>query len=249
MIKRWEQTSCGKQGVWLYTCADNCRRFYERRRRPPYAFAIIEDMYVPLINGSRDTRLESRWLNERETVLARATDQLCQGETESVFPGEREINLFVEGLCALECRSPFNLEIIQGTLVTKNRTLGNMVAYIKQQTAQLTPPKLFFSHAPRGSTYILTDRPVIDSNMGVYHAVLASNLAVTFFRDTGTATHRNVSAQDVKDLNKLLAWHARDWIVACDEQGVNRWATVHRSGDGEEYRASERVVYDCVRVY
>lgn len=258
MIQYWEKPNRGVPGVFVHLLPEDRSAFQRTTRRRPYPFAIVEDLYVPLVDGRRATSMEARWLNNQETALSELV-RLAHQRSDRLARNVAEYTKISMALFALEQRSRFNLEYLRRAVDDRREfreyisasperephrlVLENLIHLVTEMHTRHWPLTLAFVHSGKAS-FILTDRPgFADQGMPERVMVLTNKVAVVYQRSISQPMFEHVDAtrEFVDTINRMLAIKARDWIVADDPSVLDRWVQVSRSAEAEKYRRSERI--------
>lgn len=257
MINYWETASGHHRGVFVYSLPEGRTYFEKTTTRRPYPFAIVEDLYVPLIGGRRATSMEARWLSAQETALSDLV-RLAHQRTDRLARDIAEYTKISMALFTLEQRSRFNLERLRRAVEDRPElrkcistsperephrlVLENLIHLVTETHSRHWPLSLVFVYSGNGS-FILTDRPgFTDPRMPERVMVLTNKVAVIYQRsEQPTFEHIDATPDFVDMVNKMVAIRARDWLVADNTALLDRWSEATRSIEAENYRRSERI--------
>ena len=257
MIKNWERIKDDFRGVFVFLINDGQAKFWRSNKRKPYLFAVAEDLYVPVIMGSRITEMEAGWLADQERALARIVEKAHRKENPFSEISSMELTRVEMSLFALELRSRYELEMIRSFVEendhirdiisanpereTQRLVLENLIHYVTELHGNHVPLSFIFLHT-KNTKFILTDRPsIVVDGIGRF-LILSDRLAVQYSKSEGTPSveHQDIENDFVSLINKMLSIKARDWIVADNEQTIQECIAINSSSEADENRATER---------
>lgn len=256
LIKRWECHKDHLRGVHVHLIRDNQTKFWSFKKRSPYFFAVAEDLYVPVIDGSRATEMEAGWLNDQETTLARIIDKAQKRNDPFEGVSSREITRLEMSIFSLEVRSKYELEMIRSAVEadpdirsaisanperdTQRLVLENLIHVVTELHGNYVPLSFDFLHSQE-EKFILTDRPSFVVDGTGRFLVLSDRLAVKYSKSEGAPSveHTDTPADIVFEINKMLSIKARDWIIADNESVMQKYVEINKSNEANEYRENE----------
>jgi Protein of unknown function (DUF4238) len=224
-----------------------------------FSFAFVNDLHIPVENGRRLVGLE-KWFGELEASLVHFARQAHAKKVPIVFNRNVDVTKTVMALLGIECRSRYNIEMIQRALeknealrhllsgsdtsTAKKTTLENLIQLVTEQVEYVTPPEFFIFHAPKGKSWLISDRPFFKFNIGFRAVVLTNKVIVAYRRSEDDAlkhAYFDVDDDKVDDFNKEIALNARDWIVAENSELLADYATVTKTDEWEQRKAEDHI--------
>ena len=259
MLKYWEQRKALRYGVHVYHIREGQITFERSRGRRRFAFAAVEDLYVPIIDGCRITAIEMGWLNNFETALAHIVRCVHRDEQLAIRDALTLTN-FGMGLFSLEQRSRYNIEtlikLIEGEpsfrgLISANPerelkrlVLENMINVVTECYGRYEPLQVKFLYA-KGQSFIVTDRPYFaDPEVHEHFMVLTNKLGVLYWKGDNRPQYLvgNAPPDFVDLMNKTIVVRARDWIVADNIDQLRHYVEIYNSQEAARDRTTDRII-------
>jgi hypothetical protein len=114
MLEYWVDPSTPHKGIHVYEIATRRTYVSTGQSKKPFSFAITTDLYIHTTNGSRAVGLE-RWFSGLESSLAVFVRQAHMRESIS-YTSVQECTKVLMAILGLECRSRYNIGLMQATL-------------------------------------------------------------------------------------------------------------------------------------
>jgi len=259
MLKYWLVEQDGFRGVHVYRVADGTSSFDRvgRNARNPFSFAIVEDLYVPIIEGQRAIAMEKGWFNGLEHAMAEVIRQAHDGEPIALTKHDVMSRLKM-GLLALHMRPRAIIELVSDVVDADPRlraaisanpersthriVLENLIHMVTELT-NLHPFVDYIFLLGEPGTFIIGDRPCFSTGELGRFAVLTDRVAVQFSPSrTHCDRYKYVDAPDgmVDLINERMALQARDWLVAGSSDTLVRYSSVIKTDEWhEEWEATK----------
>ena len=265
MIKYWSDPQTPHKGVHVYDIGKHRAYVSAGDGRRPYSFAIADDLYVHCADGPRAVGLE-RWFSGLESALAPLVRQIHDRKDPIVCPTSTAWTRVLMAILGLECRSPYNLQMIQKKLSSdddlrrildpdavapaEQQVLENIVHQVSDKVSEYTPTEMLFMVAPASRSWVLCDRPHFHAPASRYrYVVLTSKIVLRFKKseDVHNYEYVEVTPGDFDAFNHEIALQARAWLVADSPSNLAKFGAVVKSAEWEERVAADHITYEPIR--
>jgi hypothetical protein len=241
ILKHWEKPITGNRfGVSVYDIKK--QRFFigESRGRKAYSFAIIKNLYVPVIDDSRRIELED-WFSGLEGTLATA----IRGYTDSQLPAFTDltgVGKFLMAIFSFKYRTRSFIEHVMKflednpTIKTGHDAaksvlliaLENIINAVRNDVAAHSGCDIMVYKSAMAS-FIVSDSPYLDNiTDGLSLLVLSNKLLLAIKKNNLGHLRFNISpcSDDfVQTSNKLIAEHAQYWLVGESQEHLEPYKT------------------------
>ncbi len=258
MLKHWATPGPKYPGVYCYDIRESRQFFANANGGAAFAFAISNDLYVPVINGERAPEME-KWFSSQEDALAGLVKQAHTKKEQITIKKRADTGRIVQALVGLECRSRYDVQRLREALrqepslraVISNNperdeqrlVLENIINLITERALLLDPIEITFLHTKK--RFICSDRPFCNDPQLDYCFVVLTNTCVAAYTKsrTGEFMYQHKDAHDglVDEVNKLVALNARDWLIADSQVQLDQYVTVIHSEEWRRQCASEKL--------
>lgn len=247
LLEYWVDGTTSHRGVHVYDIRAQRSYISSGIGAKPFSFAIVNDLHVPTENGRRLVALE-KWFSALESSLVQFARQLHAKRIPVTFDGRVGVDKTLKALLGLECRSRYNLAMIQRELernqalhlaLTRNNgsspkkaTLENLIQVVSEQVSYVTPATFAVYHPPKNKSWIISDRPFVPLGTvasGPRAVVLTPKVLVTYERSDDLELKCGYFDADdhmVEIVNRNVALCARDWIVAESSRTLATYASL-----------------------
>jgi hypothetical protein len=230
----------------------------------PFRFATMEDLYVPIICGSRRLNAE-KWLGGLEASLGKMLKNLIEISQNNNFPlsfsDSSDMEKSIMGIFSLKFRSRYEigflLEQFKGNNylkeyvgIDKNRNevqaiIENIVNQVTQSFKESFPHQIRILITPHETSFILSDRPVLDKSiLGETITPLTPNIAIAISKGEMQPMSYEVKHIDsnlVDSINKIVALQSRDWVLSNHKDILSKYMEIIGSAEWEQNKQSERM--------
>lgn len=264
MLQYWVDSDTPHKGVHVYDIRSKRSYISTGLGAKAFSFAIVDDLHIPIVNGKRAVGME-KWFSALEGPLSTFIRQAHARKKPLTFQPPEKYTRTLMALLGLECRSRYNLALIQRELehndsltkalddgresAPKTVVLENLVHAVSEKLAYICPTELNIVHAPRGRSWITCDRPFITSanNLtGFRHVVLTNKVLLSYRRsEDGTDNYSYSDATvDFADLiNNEVALTARDWLVADSPRLLAKYAALTQTDEWHRRVAEDQLSF------
>ncbi|AJR14788.1 DUF4238 domain-containing protein [Leptospira interrogans] len=232
-------------GVWCYLIQEDRIFYSESKGKKAFSFAIVEDLYVPVIEGLRHIHFEGKWLSGLENAFANFTNQLNVDNPELRFNNLNEMTKFLMGFYSFKYRSKYDFEQVTKYLeenqddlkkisnsknihvaVLENIIHATTEMYLRNLGSELIIAKFLTNNV------IIGDRPFIYSSKGKGISWLPINpstiISINKWKDNNhphfPLAYKVVSGDNsfVQSFNQIIAQSASYWIVSHDLETLKK---------------------------
>jgi Protein of unknown function (DUF4238) len=249
MLEYWVDPSTPHKGIHVHEIATRRTYVSAGQSKKPFSFAITTDLYVHTTNDSRAVGLE-RWFSGLESSLAVFVRQAHMRESIS-YTSAQECTKVLMAILGLECRSRYNIGLMQATLESDNTlrflmsgdlrrkpqqvVLENIVNQVHEHVASFTPTEMTFFIAPVGQSWLVSDRPYVNDKRLSVRLVVLTNQILLAYRHSNFPRYqyREANASFLTEVNKQITLQARDWLAADSAAKHSRYisrSSIHRNG-------------------
>lgn len=257
ILKNWVVAGPTYEGVHVFEIDSKKFSFSASKGSSGFSFAIVNDLYVPILEGERIVDAE-KWLSGLEGSIGKTLPMLLAG-TDVRYDSQLEAVKFVMGLLSLQYRSEYALNRFRETVAIdpdaqkflglhSNRTVDqivveNIVNSVDEFLREMAPVKMRIFQ-PTSGEFIITDRPVIDEDyVGERIVVVAPKTAIALSKGTQPFAYQYIPINEefTQQINDLIATQARSWIASGSEALVKKYSAVVGSEKWTKMRDSEKV--------
>ena len=262
MLDYWASQPNGYnfRGVWVYEIDSRRKYFANAQGGKAYDFAVSDDLYIPLIGGERTTALE-RWFSSLEGKLANLAKQVHEDRETLFFRNHEDAIPTLMSLFALECRSPFNIQILKGEIASSPQfsdlisqpteisiqqlVLENIINYVNEYALRFSKSNMLILRC-ENQDVICSDRPVFHHpTLTPRFFALTNKIIIALAKDPLNTelkyTYTTLEPEMLDLLNKRIVLEAREWIVATTENQLNQYVSVVESDEWKTYRESTKI--------
>jgi hypothetical protein len=262
MLNYWVTKPGKYPGVHVFDVREQQQIFSSASGQKAFSFAIVDDLYVPKVDGRRAVSLE-KWMSSLEGPFLAIVAQAHAGQG-LVLKTNKDQTRVAMALRAMEVRSRYQLERIKLALVhnpalseiiggdlgenLEQLVLQNLINTVSEKAAWLRPLDLTFLHTTDESL-VLSDRPFFEYEPGLNFMVITNRVFVAYRRsESGVATYSHVdaSAGFVTEINRAIASRGRDWLVADNAEQRDRYAKVFSTAEWHEAVKADKVEVEPV---
>jgi len=263
MIEYWSNPQMPHKGVHVYDIQKLRAYVSAGNGKKPYSFATADDLYVHCADGPRAVGLE-RWFSGLEGALAALIRQIHDRKDPIVCPTSERTKVLM-AILGLECRSPYNLRMIEKKLSSdehlrkildpdsaapaEQQVLENIVHQVSDNVSEYTPTEMVFMVAPASRSWLLCDRPYFHDPAFEYRfVVLTSKILLGFKKseDVHNCEYIEASPEFFDALNHRMALQARAWLVADSPSSLAKFEAVVKSAEWEESVAADHITYEPI---
>lgn len=257
ILKNWVTTGPQYEGVHVFEIDANKFSFSASKGSSGFSFAIVNDLYVPILEGGRVVSAE-KWLSGLEGTIGSVLPMvLAGGDIQYASPSTAL--KFVMGLLSLEFRAEYILDRFKETLekdldvrsflgLHSDRTVHqiiveNIVNSVDEYARRLLPVRMTILQT-NTSEFIVTDRPVVDEQyVGQRIIVVAPSIAIALEQGAPPFSYQYSPVKDdlVHSINIALATNARSWIAGTSEEIVKKYSAIVGSDVWTKSKSSEKV--------
>lgn len=255
MLSYWIDPATNNSGVHVYDIAKKKDYASTSRGRKPFSFAITQDLYVHNSKGVRAHALE-RWLAGLEGPLS-AFVRRAHSRQAIVYRDMSEATRTLMGIVALEFRSRYGIHLLMKALQespslriaigagnsapTHQVVLENLIVLVTEMTTRFTPTEMTFSVAPRGASWLMSDRPCFHHAAFDDRFVVLTNKVLLAYRAAQCPRFRyvDVSAEHVEEMNRVIALQARDWLVSDNRVNLQKHAATYSTDEWKQAVSSD----------
>ncbi|MGE3682323.1 MAG: DUF4238 domain-containing protein [Bdellovibrionales bacterium] len=257
LLKNWVVSGATYEGVHVFEIEPKKFSFSASRGGSGFSFAIINDLYVPILEGERIVDAE-KWLSGLEGSIGKILPMLL-ASTDIRYESHLEAVKFVMGLLSLQYRSEYILSRVRETVATdpdaqqflglhSGRTVDqivveNIVNSVDEFLREMAPVKMRIFQ-PTSGEFIVSDRPVLDEDyVGERIVVVAPKVAIALSKGTQPFEYQYVPINEdfTHQINDLVATQARSWIAGSSEMLVQKYSAVVESEKWLKMKNSEKV--------
>jgi len=258
ILKHWASKGSKYDGVHVYEIESQSNSFSTANGGSGFSFAIVNDLYVPIIDGERVVSAE-KWLSGLEAEIGKTLPQITVGG-DIRYDSLSSAAKFIMALLSLEFRSEYLLKKFKETIdsdskiqefvgkkngrTTNQIVVENIVNSVDEHFRRLTPIQMTIFQTT-SSEFIISDRPVLDeSYVGQRIVVLTPQIAVAITQGSQPYEYKYVTAKDelVHSINEFIAINARSWIAAKTESTLKRYQPLIGSDRWTKARDTEKIV-------
>lgn len=257
ILKNWITSGQYYNGIHVFEINSKQFSFSEAKGRGGFSFAMINNLYVPIIEGERVVNGE-KWLSGLESAIGKILPIILMGN-EIKYPDNLTAVKFIMGLLSLEYRSEYLLSLFRSLVANdidvqtflgfhSNRTIDqivveNLVNSVDDFFRQIIPVKMRILQ-PASGEFIVTDRPVIpEIYVNERIIVVSPKTAIALSKGTIPFGYQYVpiSEEFTNQINELLASRARSWIAGTSKIIVEKYSKIVGSDKWLELKNNEKV--------
>jgi hypothetical protein len=252
LLKQWKVVENGREGVHVYQTQKQKYSFSSAiAGQRSYSFAIEEYFYVPEINDKRTNALEN-WFSGIEATLDFALLQFNKHSEDHLLRNSQDFTKLLLALFSLKNRTKYDI------LKQKEHLLANPDLISKMGNGSRTDIDIIvlenlvnattYESAPyfnceiivwknRSGSLILGDRPfLLDVVDGFSFLTLSPYYFITIKKTAKRPEflYQETDEKFVEFINKQMASHSRNWIVANDKNNLEMYIPILKSeSDGD----------------
>lgn|GEM_PF-2664139 len=257
ILKNWVVPGASYEGVHVYEIDQKKFSFSASKGGSGFSFAIVNDLYVPILEGERVVDAE-KWLSGLESAIGSVLPTILSGG-EIKYSDHMMAVKFVMGLLSLQYRSEYVLSRFREAVekdpevqaflgLHSDRTVDqvvveNIVNSVDDFFRQLLPVKMRIFQ-PTSGEFIVTDRPVIPEDyVGERIIVVAPKVAIALSKGPPPFGFQYVPIDQgfVETINDILATQARSWIAGSSDEIVKKYTAVVGNEKWTKMKDSEKV--------
>jgi len=239
MLKHWAKDGGDKRlGVYVYEIVQSRFLFAEARGKKAFSFAIVKNLYIPVIDDVRRTALED-WFSGLEGTLASAIHNFSEGKIPELTD-PKEYPKLLMAVFSFKYRTRAFVEHVRDYL-TANPDIKN--SHDADKTGQLIVLENIINATrediayhgncdfqvciSKNTSFIMGDRPFLEKVMDDWDLLILSDKLLLMIRKNNLNIPRfkfqTISDELVHTTNQLIAEQAYYWIVAESKEQLQKY--------------------------
>jgi hypothetical protein len=259
ILQFWKSEIETKSVVNYYDCREKVKSTSLTTGRKAYKFAIIEDLYVPFVNGDRNVFMESELLHSLEDKLIYIARHFHYHQGDLPLKTEEEIYQIEMAFISMSLRSRYNIcQFIEYVNIhpdlkeelsinidddSKKIILEMIINQIHDLTLKYHPIEIIVYYFSDGGL-IYCDRPniIIDG----FQCLGLTNKVFLMYRKGDSFRFKYVTGSNNHKFffNYGLALNSRDWIISEKEELLNQSIEIINSKRWDESVKSDKIIHE-----
>jgi len=250
ILNSWCIEGHNYNGVHVYEILKQKKTFSDCKGKKGYSFALIDNMYIPVINDKRATSVE-KWFQSHEYNLSYLINSIDNDKIGNANITDENFIKIIKAIIGLEYRSGYvldktrkeilSLNILKDNYDIKKATLENMIDTITEITYGFLPAHVMITHL-RNKELLLSDRPVVDGG-DFKIAAVGRKLMVQIFKSSYPLIMFKKEDPDFVDvINECIVKNARNWLVAGSKDLLNKYIPFFKTNEYQQEIQNEKCI-------